>query len=134
MRQLDAFRATIQIAKFHRMRRDPGNPLGLDHLIEMLEKAETGDFSESKLGRWLGWAQAAVVAANIGATLDDMKDINKKFSEEEPETHIKTVFITSNTTDTEIRSIEIILKVLSELTEEERNRVLDYVTSRAYDI
>lgn len=39
------------------------------------------DFSEAKLGRWLGWAQAAVVAANIGVTLDDVKALNKRFAD-----------------------------------------------------
>lgn len=51
----------------------------------MLAKMESdsspqgGGFSEGKLGRWLGWAQAAVVAINL-ATLDDMKAINIKWS------------------------------------------------------
>lgn len=58
------------------MARRPGSPLGLDHLIGMGARIQAGDFSAAKVGRWLGWAQCAVVAAGIGLTLDDMKQIN----------------------------------------------------------
>jgi hypothetical protein len=54
-----------------------GESLGLRHLRSMYQQAQAGDFSDAKLGRWLGWAQCAVVAARIGLTLDDMKDINR---------------------------------------------------------
>jgi hypothetical protein len=55
-----------------------------EHLRDMLAQMESGvnpqdterDFSEAKTGRWLGWAQAAVVAMGL-ASLDDMKAINK---------------------------------------------------------
>ena len=58
-----------------------------EHLRDMLAVMERGvnpqdterDFSEAKLGRWLGWAQAAVVAMGL-ATLDDMKNINRKWA------------------------------------------------------
>lgn len=54
------------------------------HLREMLAVMETGinphdterDFGEAKMGRWLGWAQGAVVAMGL-ADLDDMKALNK---------------------------------------------------------
>jgi hypothetical protein len=36
----------------------------------------TPGFSDAKLGRWLGWAQCAVVASGV-ATLTDMKEINQ---------------------------------------------------------
>lgn len=49
-----------------------------DMLARIEEAEETGDrFSEAKLGRWLGWVQAAAVAAGVGMTLEDMKEINK---------------------------------------------------------
>lgn len=54
----------------------PGDGLGLAHLRSMSERI-TDDFSQAKLGRWLGWAQCAVVAAGC-ATLDDMKEINRQ--------------------------------------------------------
>ena len=49
------------------------------HLQDMLEQITENPerFSEAKLGRWLGWAQCAVVAGGYG-TLDDMKQINRK--------------------------------------------------------
>jgi hypothetical protein len=77
MDQLAAFRDTIRLARLHDMPERPGNPLGLAHLRSMLERAESGEFSDTKIGRWLGWAQCAVVAADIGVVLDDMKYINK---------------------------------------------------------
>lgn len=52
--------------------------LGVTHIRGMPERIE--GFSSAKLGRWLGWAQAAVVAGGC-ATLDDMKNLNKRCSE-----------------------------------------------------
>jgi len=58
------------------------NPdLDYPHLYDMLNKMQEGEMSEGKLGRWLGWMQAAVVAANIGVTLNDMKEINRRWSD-----------------------------------------------------
>lgn len=53
----------------------PGSPVGLSHLRDMLDRI-TVDYSDAKVGRWLGWAQCALVAANVGVTLDDVKAIN----------------------------------------------------------
>lgn len=58
-----------------------------EHLRDMLHVMESGvnsqdteaGFSEGKMGRWLGWAQAAVVAMNL-SSLDEMKEINKKWA------------------------------------------------------
>lgn len=55
------------------------------HLREMIGAVRSGsnpqdtesDFSEAKLGRWLGWAQASVVAMGL-ANLEEMKAINKR--------------------------------------------------------
>jgi hypothetical protein len=57
------------------------------HIRDMLSVMESGinpqdteaGFSDGKMGRWLGWAQAAVVAMNL-ASLDDMKNINRKWA------------------------------------------------------
>lgn len=58
--------------------------LRLPHIELMLEKVEadldpvTGKhFNDAKLGRWLGWAQAAAVAAGA-LTLDQCKAINQR--------------------------------------------------------
>lgn len=82
MNQLTAFDDTIALAEQRGMDEGDGE-LGLAHLRSMYERAATSNFSEGKLGRWLGWAQCAVVAAGIGLTLDDMKRINLKHSTEE---------------------------------------------------
>lgn len=76
MNQIDALRDTVSLAEQHDMPALPGSDLGLDHLRSMLATASAAEFSEAKLGRWLGWAQCAVVAANVGLTLDDMKALN----------------------------------------------------------
>lgn len=76
MNQLQAFRDTVSLAMHRKMPDRPGTSLGLQHLQSMLARVEVGGFSEAKLGRWLGRAQCAVVAAEIGITLDDMKAIN----------------------------------------------------------
>lgn len=83
MNQLAAFRDTIAVADEHEMPElGKESGLGLAHLRSMYERAQAFQndwetFSEAKLGRWLGWAQCAVVAANVGVTLDDMKQINR---------------------------------------------------------
>jgi hypothetical protein len=58
------------------------------HIRDMLEvmvsgvnpQNPAGGFSDGKMGRWLGWAQAAVVAMGCG-TLEDMKSINRKWAD-----------------------------------------------------
>lgn len=79
MDQLAAMRWTLSRAQEHGMHDMYGFAEGCDywHLQDMMERAQSGDFSEAKLGRWLGWMQCAVVAAQIGLTLEDMKEINR---------------------------------------------------------
>lgn len=50
------------------------------HLEEMVVKMETTVMTEGKLGRWLGWIQACVYVADVGITLDDLKEINRRHS------------------------------------------------------
>ncbi len=76
MNQVEALRETVRMAELHGMPTTAGSGLGLDHLRAMLATAHGSEFSEAKLGRWLGWAQCAVVAADIGLTLEDMKALN----------------------------------------------------------
>jgi hypothetical protein len=84
MNQRGAFEETIQ---FWISREDwtvayvpnRDDSLTLDHAKDMLTRI-TPEFSEGKLGRWLGWIQAAMVANGL-ATLDDMKSINTKYAE-----------------------------------------------------
>jgi len=47
------------------------------HLLSMYERAQEGNFSPAKLGRWLGWMQACVVINSMGdISFEDMKRIN----------------------------------------------------------
>ncbi|MGL4998002.1 MAG: hypothetical protein ACRC5T_03290 [Cetobacterium sp.] len=80
MQQREAIKKTVELAEKHGMPELPGSLLGLEHLRYMAEAAQNSEFSESKLGRWLGWAQCAVVAADIGVTLEDMKLLNVELS------------------------------------------------------
>ena len=80
MNQREAFRETVELAQMIGMPEAPGTPLGLAHLRDMERRIDAGDFSPSKLGRWLGWAQCALVAANVGVTLEDVKQINLRYA------------------------------------------------------
>ncbi|WP_078293583.1 hypothetical protein [Mycobacterium sp. D16R24] len=74
--QRQAFADTVFLASQHGMPLSPDSDLGLHHLMQMRIRAQ--NMAGSKLGRWLGWAQCAVVAAGVGLTLDDMKAINQR--------------------------------------------------------
>lgn len=81
MNQLEAFQETLKLARERKMPKNITSPLGLEHLEGMFIKAVNENYSEAKLGRWLGWAQACVVAADIGLTLEDMKEINMRHAD-----------------------------------------------------
>lgn len=53
--------------------------LSRSHVLGMLEKIHSGEIVGDKAHRWLGWAQAAMVAAGI-TNLADMKDVNHRAS------------------------------------------------------
>lgn len=76
MNQHQAFLDTVALAERYGVPELPGSPLGLEHLRAMSATVRLGELGESKLGRWLGWAQCAVVAADVGVTLDDFKRLN----------------------------------------------------------
>jgi hypothetical protein len=97
MNMLEAMRDTIALMEEGLLKKGPyfndriaamEPNLRPDHLRDMLRIMESGvnpqdteaGFSDGKMGRWLGWAQAAVVALHCG-TLDDMKDINRRHAE-----------------------------------------------------
>lgn len=88
MNQLAAMQETLTLAQESGMPDIDGFAEGCDywHLQDMMDRAAAAmampgaEFSEAKLGRWLGWMQCAVVAAEIGPTLEDMKQINKRWA------------------------------------------------------
>jgi len=57
---------------------------GKDHLLEMVEKIETGIVTGEKAHRWLGYLQGVLVATG-GTSLEKMKATNL----EQINTHIK---------------------------------------------
>lgn len=59
----------------------PGGDTGWLHLEVMLQdmSAKRSRWAKDKMARWLGWMQAAVVAAGCG-TLEDMKQINLRYA------------------------------------------------------
>lgn len=83
MNQREAFDDTLALAAKMGMPALPDSSLGFAHMKDMRFRINLdGNFSDAKLGRWLGWAQAALVAANVGVTLEDVKAINRKHSAE----------------------------------------------------
>lgn len=87
MDQRAAFDETIELARRADMENnwDTVESLSFAHLLDMQARIHADTtMSEAKLGRWLGWAQASVVAADIGLTLDDMKQLNQRHSTERP--------------------------------------------------
>ena len=76
MNQKLAFQETVALAERVGMPLLSGSSWGLEHLRQMLWQVESVGFSDDKLGRWLGWAQCALVSSNCGVTLDDMRKLN----------------------------------------------------------
>jgi hypothetical protein len=76
-----AFKETIELADAYKMweAETDSDELSYKHIVGMYSRI-TSEFSEGKLGRWLGWAQAALVASGCGVTLDHMKELNKKYA------------------------------------------------------
>lgn len=81
MNQRIAFDETVELAIQSGMAGSHDPSLSLSHLLEMQLTISEKDFSEAKLGRWLGWAQAALVAADVGVTLEDVKQINLRYAD-----------------------------------------------------
>lgn len=55
----------------------PNDSLGRSHIANLLTKIVDGTVKGEKAHRWLGWSQAALVGTG-NATLDEMKDINRR--------------------------------------------------------
>lgn len=83
--QIEAMHDTLLLMvdrmESHKYRIPTQESLTPEHLVEMYETAEEF-WDAGKLGRWLGWMQAAICSMDL-ATLDDFKAINKKWHIEE---------------------------------------------------
>jgi len=92
MKMIEAFKETLELAVKLGMPevKDLQPELDYQHLVDMYIRiteaiegfSDEDKFSEAKLGRWLGWAQAALVASGVGVTLEDVKAINMKYMED----------------------------------------------------
>lgn len=102
----EAMQETLAMARAGHMdeRRLGIEGLDFDHIEFMPERA-TQDFSAAKLGRWLGWMQAAVVASGA-ASLNDMKAINKQCSE-----RIRTLALTPREEEAGKRGIDDVTRL-----------------------
>lgn len=85
MDQVKAARETIELIRNRAQSIELPDSLSLPHLLDMVQQMEAdenpqgGKFSVGKLGRWLGWIQAAATALGV-LSLDEAKEINKRNS------------------------------------------------------
>lgn len=127
MNQRAAFDETVALAiekGMHPWVSSGQESLGLNHLLSMQTKINEGTFSEPKLGRWLGWAQAALVAANVGVSLEDVKAINLRH---EPDVDPRAASLAAtkdslaraiyNDRDGDLESAELLNQSIHSLTE-----------------
>lgn len=85
MNQLEAFRETVEVYRqWNSAPRRVFIPANCDlaHMEDMLRRleAEPDKFSDSKLGRWLGWAQGVLCVLGV-LTLDQAKEINRMWAD-----------------------------------------------------
>lgn len=84
MSMIRAMQATLELARERDYQFIEFEQPGVDyeHLVSMYNRviAEPDQFSEGKLGRWLGYMQGVLVA-NDTCTLDEMKELNKRFED-----------------------------------------------------
>lgn len=85
MKMVEAMGATLGFAWAQGYQDTGFDEVGVDyeHLESMLDRVTKmpEQFSEGKLGRWLGYMQGVLVANQCG-TLEDMKQLNKRFADE----------------------------------------------------
>lgn len=83
MNMIEAAKETLALARSVGMDNCESDKAELDypHLESMLVKMSTEEMSEGKMGRWLGWMQAAVVCNCGELTLEHMKEINRKYAD-----------------------------------------------------
>lgn len=84
MDYLGAARETLELAVEHEMNLMSSDKehADYDHLERMVQKMETEPMSPTKACRWLGWVQACVYNMCDNVTLDHMKEINRRHSDD----------------------------------------------------
>lgn len=84
MRMLEAMEKTLALAAERGFEDTIFEQAGVDfeHLYSMYARVREypGDFSEGKLGRWLGYIQGVLVATET-ITLEEAKDLNRQFAD-----------------------------------------------------
>lgn len=95
MNQLEAMRATLDLARERGYDDISFEEEGVNyiHLVSMYDRVnaaiiEGKPFSEARLGRWLGYIQGVLVA-NQCCTLEEMKQLNKAFADDNRFMHLK---------------------------------------------
>jgi hypothetical protein len=78
---IDETMATLRSGKWDISNSYPSCAEHISHLFEMESRIKSEDFTVGKLNRWLGWMQAVIVVCT-DATLDEMKEINKRWSDD----------------------------------------------------
>lgn len=84
MRMFAAMRETINLAIDACQLNDDSpldneGPCSIYHFEDMYSRI-TADFSQAKLGRWLGYIQGVLCARGI-VTLEELKRLNEKYAE-----------------------------------------------------
>jgi hypothetical protein len=84
-----AFEATMQLAYDRDYENVSFDEVGVDfgHFQSMFRKITEGDFSEAKLGRWLGYLQGVLVA-NQCLTLEECKALNAQYADDWTHLHL----------------------------------------------
>lgn len=78
--QLGAFRATVCAARRAGRPLHPGTEYGLEWMEGMLARLYANpQYDEAKVGRWLGYAQGLVVAAQVGITVEVLADLTRPY-------------------------------------------------------
>lgn len=54
--------------------------IGYAHILEMRDRIFAENMSDAKMDRWLGWMQCAIVTWSPDISVEDIKEINRKWA------------------------------------------------------
>lgn len=127
MNQVAAFDETLALAEERGMPELPGSSVGLAHMREMRGRIQDS-FSDAKLGRWLGWAQAMLVAADTGLTLEDVKQINLRHADVPAPRTITVLHVEGFTDKRGVREVKVSSQEAETVAEVAR-RTIEHATA-----